>query len=195
MKSYILVFLFLMSHLYSVAITKKEAQFKQTVSAVIQAFSNQDSVAINQLIDKKTGVYLLYREGVFDNYTHLSQIAFHDESFPQVMFSYAKGIPSTSLRYAKLPTYQCEPGQWNKKGLFVDTTKTSHLLSSICKSRNKLVPDNIEPKTITAYYQLEGLSRRVVLSVNELELVFYVSYIKGKWYLTIVDHVTSDCSA
>ena len=82
-----------------------------------------------------------------------------------------------------------------KKGLFVDTTKTSHLLSSICKSRNKLVPDNIEPKTITAYYQLEGLSRRVVLSVNELELVFYVSYIKGKWYLTIVDHVTSDCSA
>jgi hypothetical protein len=58
MKSYILVFLFLMSHLYSVAITKKEAQFKQTVSAVIQAFSNQDSVAINQLIDKKNWALL-----------------------------------------------------------------------------------------------------------------------------------------
>ena len=195
MKSYVLFLLFLMSHFYSVAITKKEAQFKQTVNAVIQAFSNQDSVAINQLIDKKTGLYLLYREGVFDNYTHLSQITFHDESFPQVMFSNAKGIQSTSLRYAKLPTYQCEPGQWNKKGLYVDTTKTSHLLSSICKSRNKLVPDNIESKTIAAYYLLERVSRRVVFSMNELELVFYVSYLKGKWYITMVDHMTSDCSA
>jgi hypothetical protein len=82
-----------------------------------------------------------------------------------------------------------------KKDYLLTLPKQVILLSSICKSRNKLVPDNIEPKTIAAYYQLEGLSRRIVLSVNELELVFYVSYIKGKWYLTMVDHVTSDCSA
>jgi hypothetical protein len=70
------------------------------------------------------------------------------------------------------------------------------MVSAICKMRNKLVPDHITAKTISRYYTLEQKSRRVVLvGKNDLELVFYLSYLNGLWVLTIVDHVSSDCSA
>ena len=85
---------------------------------------------------------------------------------------------------------------WSKKGCWTDTTKKSHLVSSICKTRNKLVPDHIPAKKINAYYTLENKSRRIVLvSDDELELIFFLSFIDGKWYLTVIDTVSSDCSA
>lgn len=176
--------------------TGKEASFKQTVHAVVKAFSRQDSIAINKLIHKKTGIYLLYRNGVFDNYTPLQAISFSSEGFPEIMFTNAKGIASQTLQYGKLPKYSCDKEGWNKKGLFTDTSKVDHLLSEICKARNKYVPDNIPAKTIKNYFQLELKSRRVVLvGKGDAELVFYLTYMGGKWYLTIFDQVSSDCSA
>jgi hypothetical protein len=92
--------------------------------------------------------------------------------------------------------WDCDKEVWSKTGLFVDTTKTNHLLSKICKDRNKYRPDNIPNKTIQYFYDLENDSRRIVLNdKNGIELVFYLTYLNGKWVLTIIDNVSSDCSA
>ncbi len=78
----------------------------------------------------------------------------------------------------------------------MDTTKIDHLVSQICIDRNKNRPVAISIKTIQFFYNPEYKSRRIVLSANEeKDLVFYLSYLNGKWYLTIIDTVTSDCSA
>ena len=175
--------------------TKKEQQFKATVQQIVIAFSKQDSTAISKFINKTIGVYQLHRTGVFDHYNHFKTLGFSDTSYPQVLFRSSKGIQLLPLIYTTLPTWSCDNERWSKKGLFADTTKTDHLLSKICKDRNKYVPDNISDKTIRFFNDLENKSRRIVLyDDNRIELVFYLSYLNNRWFLTIVDNVSSDCS-
>lgn len=174
----------------------KEQLFRQTLNAVVEAISQQDSLAVNRLIHPHQGLSLLYRNGVFDNIEQVDRISFSGEGFPWIMLTHAKGIKKQTLKYGRLPVYSCDKESWSKKGCWTDTTKKSHLVSSICKTRNKLVPDHIPAKKINAYYTLENKSRRIVLvSDDELELIFFLSFIDGKWYLTVIDTVSSDCSA
>ena len=179
----------------AVAQQSKEQQFVKTVNALIKAFSTQDSAAVAQYIHPKKGVTLLFRQGVFDNVMDLSTISFNDDGFPQVMFTACKSIKSAPLKYATLPKFDCGNTRWSKHGLYVITKRIDHMVSTICKTRNKLLPDNISNTTIQKYYNLELKSRRVILTGKDYDnLIFYVSYIDGKWYLTIFDEVTCDCS-
>ncbi len=196
MKKTTLIILCLFIHLLAFSQKNKEQQFAQTVTKLIKAFSMQDSATLATYIHPQKGVLLLFRQGVFDNLTKLNTISFHDENFPQVLFTNCKGIKTFPMKYAPLPKFNCDKQSWSKKGLFVDIKKTDHLASSICKNRNKYVPDNIPSSTIQKYYKLELNSRRVVLTGNDYEnLIFYLSYIDGGWYLTMFDEVTCDCSA
>src|SRR6185503_14187117 len=181
-------------HLFNQS-NSKEQQSKVTVQQIIDGFSKQDSSKISKFIDKKQGVYLLHRIGVFDTYEHFKTITFSDPTYPQILFTSAKRIRHDTLQYAAWPAFDCGQELWSKKGLFVDTTRTDHIVSEICKSRNENRPDTISAKTIQFFYNLENKSRRIVLNdANEKDLVFYLSYLNGKWYLTIIDSVSSDCS-
>ena len=175
--------------------TTKEKRFRIAVQQIIIAFSKQDSATISKYVNKKIGLYQLDRVGVFDQYHHFKTLSFSDTTYPQVLLRQSEKVDLLPLRYANLPTWDCEKEEWSKKGLFVDTTKIDHLLSKICKDRNKYRPDNIPNKTIQFFYDLEIKSRRMVLYDNAgRELVFYLSYLDDNWYLTIIDNVSSDCS-
>jgi len=51
-------------------------------------------------------------------------------------------------------------------------------------------------ETIEKFKEIEGKSHRIVLVDNEGgELIFYITLINNKWYLTILDRVSSHCSA
>ncbi len=174
----------------------QELLFRKTVHAVIDAFSKQDSVAVNKLLHPAHGLCLLFRQGVFDNFESVDKIGFRDEGFPGVLFTYAKGIKPVALQYGRLPVFSCDKEAWSKTGCWTDNSRRSHIVSEICKTRNKLVPDHIPTNKIKAFYVLESKSRRVVVvGKDNLELVFYLSYLGGRWYLTIFDTVSSDCSA
>lgn len=196
MKYIMLCLLSINLSMSALAQQSKEQQFVKTVNALIKAFSTQDSVAVAKYIHPKKGVTLLFRQGVFDNVMDLKTISFKDEGFPQVMFTACKGIKSAPLKYATLPKFDCGNTRWTKQGLYVNTKRIDHTVSTICKTRNELVPDNIPNATIQNYYNLEMKSRRVVLTGKDYtNLIFYVSYVDGQWYLTIFDEVTCDCSA
>jgi hypothetical protein len=174
----------------------KEQKFKAAIKEIVQAFSKQDSAKLAAFIKKETGVYQLYRPGVYDAFEHHKTLGFSDSVYPKNLFAGAKSIQLLPLQYATLPAWNCEKNAWSKKGLFTDTTKISHLLSASCKYRNKYVPDNIPNQRIQSFYKLENVSRRIVLNdKNATELVFYLSFLDGKWYLTIIDNVSSDCGA
>ena len=196
MRQLIIIILFLPFYGSGFGQSAKEQAFAKTVKQVVSAFSKQDSTALAKFIDQKTGLYQLYRMGVFDAYTRHTTFSFADSAYPQLLMTNTKNILPLPLTYARLPVWDCDKEAWSKKGLFVDSTRTDHLLSRICKDRNKYVPDNIPQKTIQAFYNLENKSRRLVLfDKNKMELVFYLSYLNGKWYLTIIDNASSDCSA
>ena len=190
--------LFVLYHLNNFCFgqTNKEREFGSAVQQVVLAISSQDSTAVSKFIKKGIGTYQLYRSGVFDNFKYCTTLSFSNKAFPAILISDSKGIKLMSLKYSSLPTYDCDKERWSKSGLFVDTTKISHLLSGICKDRNKNVPDSISRQKIKYFFDLENKSRRIVLcDINHKELVFYLSYINNHWFLTIIDNVTSDCSA
>ena len=172
----------------------KEQEFKAAVQQIVTAFSKQDSATVSKYINRKIGFYQLDRIGVFDHYNHFNTLSFSDTTSPQVLFRQSKNVTLLPLKQASLPTWDCGKEVWNKKGLFVDTTKIDHILSKISKDRNKNVPDSIPAKTIEFFYDLETKSRRIVLyDQNGVEFVFYLSYLNNKWFLTIIDNVSSDC--
>jgi hypothetical protein len=174
---------------------QKEQKFKTTVENIVVAFSKQDSATVSKYINKNVGLYQLDRIGVFDHYNHFKTLSFSGTTYPQVLFNQSKNIKLPILKYAELPTWNCDKKAWSKKGLYVDTTKTDHLLSKICKNRNNYIPDTIPNKTIQFFHNLENKSRRIVLYDNsKVELVFYLTYLNDKWFLTIIDNVSSDCS-
>ena len=195
MKSLAIILILQVLNTFCFGQSQKEKQFETAIQEVVNAFSKQNGETIAKYINKNIGLYQLDRVGVFDHYNRFTAICFTDTTYPQILFRRAKGVQSFSIKYAKLPKWDCGKQVWSKKGLFVDTTTTDHLLSEICKARNKYRPDTISAKTIQYFYSLENDSRRVVLYDNNgIELVFYLTYYHEKWFFTIIDNVSSDCS-
>jgi len=180
--------------LFSATITfgqsSKEQDFVLTLKKIVTALSSRDSVILSRFIDKKTGVFILNRIGIFNTYEHFATLGFSDTTYPNAPFyDYVKFTP---LKYSTLPKFNCE--KWTKTGTFVDTTRIDHLLSKIAKDPNREFK-KVPTKTINELYKLENKSRRVVIAdKNWNELIIYLSFINNKWVLTIIDKVTCDCS-
>ena len=191
MKHSIIIIITLLRAILSFGQTSKEKDFSWTVKKVVAALSSRVSVTLSKYIDKSTGVYILNRIGVVDTYKHFSTLGFSDTTYPNVPFY--DDVKITTLKYSKLPSFDCE--KWTKTGTFVDTTQTNYLLSKIAKGLNKEIKGTVPLNKINQYYNLENKSRRIVIAENKgNELIFYLSFINGKWVLTIIDKATCDCS-
>jgi len=174
--------------------TSKEQDFVNAVKQIVTKLSSRDSVELSKYINKKTGIYVLYVNGVRQTYLHSTTLGFSDTTFPNVPFF--DNVKFTSIKYAKLPNYNCDNSKWSKTGTFVDTTKTDHLLSKTAKWLDKNFGEKISTKTISKFISLESISRRIIITDNKHnDLIFYLSYIDNKWRLTIIDKATCDCSA
>jgi hypothetical protein len=170
----------------------KEAAFKAALADIVQKFVKRDSAGLAKYIDKKTGVYQLHRIGIQDTYDHHSSIGFSDTSYPYIL--YFKNVKLTPLIYGRLPTYDCE--KWSKFGTFTDTTLRDNLLTKTALSRKRNINFEVSQEDLKKITTLESISRRVVI-VNNNDwdyFVIYLSYINGKWVLTIIDNLTGDCS-
>ncbi len=181
-----------------IAQSKKQLDFEKAVKEIVTAFNKDDDKALNKYIDPKTNIYLLYRLGVFDRHYKYAKIDFKDTTYP-MMFLKTK-MKFTKLTYSQLPTYSCDTEKWTKAGLYVDTTKVFYTLSTVCKNLNSSVylgEKGIPQKEIAFYKKLEQQTRRIVCITksNNEDLIFHLFYKNGKWYIWIIDKVTSDCSA
>ena len=173
----------------------KERLFAETSKGVIDAFSNQDSSALAKFIDSKIGVYHLCRGNTFLSYIHLNTVSFSSPGRFVSQLIDCCNIHYFPLQYTALPKWLCDSEAWNKEGLFEDTTTIDHKISAGCKFKRKYQPEDVSLKTIHLFWDLELRSRRIVLQDDQSkENVFYLTYTNNKWYLTIIDKATSDCS-
>jgi hypothetical protein len=164
------------------------------VNGVVSAFRSRDSGRLNRFVHPKRGVVVIYRTGVFNEFKAVSKIDF-DHPVPEY-FSYPEIKSRAPLRYARLPVYNCERNAWSKTGLFCDLKHRDTLLSATAMNLRDYRGDVITRQTIARFRSLEAQSIRVVLvEADGRDLVFYLTRIGGRWYLTILDRVTSDCSA
>jgi hypothetical protein len=169
----------------------KEAAFKAALADIVQKFVKKDSSGLAKYIDKKTGVYQLHKIGIQDTYDHHPSIGFSDSSYPYIL--YFVHVKLTPLIYGRLPQHDCE--KWSKHGSFVDTTLRDNLLTKTALSLKRNTNFQVSQDDLKKITTLESISRRVVIINNDRDyFIIYLSYIKGKWILTIIDSLTGDCS-
>ena len=109
----------------SFAQSVNEKQFSATLKAVVTALKNRDSATLVKYTDNKWGIYIIYRPGILDSYKQYPRLSFSDSTYPIIPFY--DDVKLTTLRYAALPTHNCEG--WSKTGtLLIPRSETICLL-------------------------------------------------------------------
>lgn len=194
MKKAIFTILTILILIPFVKIQAQSDNLENSIIELIKAFDSKDSDKINQYIHPDYGLIVLFRRGVMDEFEKTDKIDYKNpvpEYLPYFPFKL-----DLKIKYQTLPTYDCGSEKWNKTGLYCDTTKRDNLLSKTALNLNEYRDENIPNETIQDFKSIESKSHRIVLIDNEGgELIFYITLIDNKWYLTILDRVSSDCSA
>lgn len=174
---------------------KSEAAFRKTCAAVADAFARQNFKALNKYIHNATGVYLITRPGAIDALTHCDTLKM--KCFAFYPYKDAAGAKKVKLTYGVAPRYSCGDNAWDKKGFVADTATRYHRVSELMAFLSQHEMGNYDAARQEAMRTLENKSRKVVYTelAKKHGIVFYLTCINKKWYLTILDTVASSCSA
>jgi len=170
-----------------------ENTFEETAYSVIKAFEQKDEKSLNELVSTKHGVIVLFRTGVFNEYKHIDNVEFKNhvpKTFPYPAITIDKKIV-----YEDLPRFNCGTMEWSKHGIYCDTIKKDTLLSGTPLNLIKYRGDKISESQVNKFKELEKISRRVILATPKDDFIFHLALIDNKWYLIVIDRITTDCSA
>jgi hypothetical protein len=174
--------------------TQPNASLEAAIVKVVKAFKAQDAATLNQMIAPDKGLTVLFRRGILDEYTNIKAIDLKNPVVEYQFFTDYTVVEQVS--FEALPTFDCENLIWSKYGLFCDENAVDSILSTAALNQIEYGGQVIPETDINAFKALEKDSRRVVLAdAKGGELVFYLTKMQDQWYLTLIDRVTSDCSA
>jgi len=166
------------------------SSLQEVITEFAQAYIKQDQQKINAHIHPELGLYIIYRPGAGDEYTHVDSINFK-KSVPE-HFPYGKISASDLISFAKLPEFDCGTDRWSKLGFFCDTTKTPKQLSIILNFKKEF--EAVSPAEISKIQNIEKDSYRVILTRGD-NLIFHVKKYKDAWYITTLDRAYGWCDA
>lgn len=113
---------------------------EETARKVIMGFQQEDAQLINSLIDKKTGLYVLFHRGASMDVENLKQINFRQpvpEYFPWP--SAGEHVPrDDEFNKKAIPKFNCERG-WNKQGILLAIAMFTIKSAVVWSSRRCLV--------------------------------------------------------
>ena len=189
---------------------------EQFVKKVVETYNEKDSDKFNQFIDKNTGLTLITTTGPNNTWLKVQKVCLDKKCLDNGTAEPA-GIPYQSLleeyktgdlnlntiEFTEKSFFECE--KIEKQGVFVASENKFHALSESinfflenspkilgeeldAKKKNELVKD------IGKFRKIEAKSRRVTVNSKDGTFIFYITNINGKWYLTVIDFASMDCS-
>ncbi|KPE49013.1 hypothetical protein [Chryseobacterium indologenes] len=189
---------------------------EQFVKKVVETYNEKDSDKFNQFIDKNTGLTLITTTGSNNTWLKVQKVCLDKKCLDNGTAEPA-GIPYQSLleeyktgdlnlntiEFTEKSFFECE--KIEKQGIFVASENKFHALSESinfflenspkilgeeldAKKKNELVKD------IGKFRKIEAKSRRVTVNSKDGTFIFYITNINGKWYLTVIDFASMDCS-
>ncbi len=195
MKKYKFYYLLLIC-LVLLSCSKKteKLSLEETIIQVVSAFKEKDSENLKKFISKEEGVVVISQHGVHLFYQKEQKIEDIKESLFWKHMEFSSNFSVVS--FESLPSFSCEEMDWNKYGLFCDTIQRDNTLSSVAEIVKSSEPEYVTDKDIKKFKELEKNSHEVILSdKNGGNLIFHLTQIKGRWYLTVLDYASTDCSA
>lgn len=174
---------------------------EETAKAILQLLKNDDIAAINKnYIHPQFGFYNIYRIGTSDLFKHHLQLKSEKDLDIKSLettetpllggFSEDKNIPNLSRTDVE---YDCSQMKWKKEGFFMSNNMTYPSLPEVMKQYEILQEQKVSAQDKEKAEFVQKNSVRVV-STNS-DIIFYLTKIDGKWYITLIDRVTTDCSA
>ncbi len=174
---------------------KAEATFKKQCTEIVTAFSKQNFKILNKHIYKGRGVYIITRPGAIDALTRYDSL--DAKAFYFYPYKDPKGVKKYPLKYGASPKFDCGTEKWDKSGFIADSAKRYNRLSELMDFLSKNEMWQLDKAEYTLIKAQELQSRKVVFTelAKKHGVVFHLSLINKKWYITLIDMVASDCGA
>lgn len=133
----------------------------------------------------------MYKVGLYDTYMHKDKTD-TIEIFTDINADFSEEKPYT-VKYKTFPAYDPGEEEWEEPGIFADTTHSYSPLTTIIRSGEEYNETEEADSVKSSIKQLEKNSRKVLFT--DINLIFYATPINGKWYLTIIDRISTDVGA
>lgn len=175
----------------------------KTVHEIVKAMSQNNLQLLNtKFINKDFGVYNLYKVDGYENFSYQKMFynVIEEEIIKIDEFSHLiSRVPKKTVNLPIIEAdtkFNCSPYNdayygWTNHGLFL-STNTSTKLKKFMEEKNMLKKDSFKKEDFHKAKMIELMSYKVILTP---EIVFHLNKLEdGKWYITLVDRITTNCS-
>lgn len=170
----------------------KQQKFEQAVTEIMECLAKDDLVTINKkYINPELQLFVLYRMGVPDIFYRTATLE-KDSVYSSPYFYTAALQPGKRVLKLAAVDYDCNHERWTRNGFFYQQNVPKQL-SDIVAFMKQYEGVDTEAETLEAIGIIEKSSYRIV--DTESSVVFWLSWVNNKWYLTVFDLVSMDCSA
>lgn len=170
----------------------KQQKFEQTASEIMECLAKDDLTTINKkYIHPAYELFVVYRMGVPDIFYRTATLE-KDSVYSSPYFYTAALKPGKRVLKLAAVDYDCNHERWSRNGFFYQQNVPKQL-SDIVAFIKKYEGVETEAETLAVIRVIEKNSYRIV--DTESSVVFWLSWINNKWYLTVFDLVSMDCSA
>ncbi|MCA5005245.1 hypothetical protein [Sphingobacterium bovistauri] len=175
---------------------QQNSELEKAIKKTITALNNQDFNTLNAMILKDFGVAVLFRRGAFDNLALVEKLNKNEpipEYLPYDFFGKVKA--NQRVKYETLPEFDCDTEKFTKKeGIYCDMASKYKDISGTALSENEYLEAGWKPEHIEQMKEIEASSKRIVAYGKEGTHIFYLTWYKNNWYLTLLDRFEV-CSA
>ncbi|MWP50351.1 MULTISPECIES: hypothetical protein [unclassified Gilliamella] len=201
--------------------TISQQEFEPTVYQLIDFFNKKDFEAINQYIHKDIGLFIVYNASTSPTMRRIEQLnnlksnnKIIENTIPSWVEDELLGVSisgNPKIQYEQYPTFNPCSEKVNKLGLYANPKEKNIEALKIALDyyhwelkhyqfeknpvweEYQAIADKIAPKTVKVVY-IENFPG--ILPNDEKNIfIFYLTQLDNKWYLTILDFYTMDCSA
>lgn len=113
---------------------RERNQLEMSVYKVLKSVEDNNAEALNEMIHEDFGLYVVHRNGVFDQYTNFEKIVFETRKSGLNLFDYSnfEFEENTPVKYDELSTYICDTEVWTKSGMFCDFNWKNQIINTYC---------------------------------------------------------------
>lgn len=173
---------------------------KLFIKNLMKTFSKHDIEQINKkFINPSFGFYNLYKVEGNEIFTFQKEIYNVVEDQTDELCHMISRVESEAKDYVIIEQdikFDCSPNDdtyygWNGDGLYL-SNKTKTLLSQMMLEANKYQENKYSIDELNKAYFIEKMAYKVILTPD---IIVYVNKIDNKWYITLFDRITTDCSS
>lgn len=190
-------------------------EVEQFVKKVIENYNSKNTEEFNKLIEKNEGLIIIKTLGANSIWSKVSKVCLDNNCvseegqtigvpYQSLLLDYkTKNLNLNKIEFTDKSYFECE--NIEKNGVFVSGIDKFHTLTNSVtffkENYTNIIGQEIDSAKkieletdLVKFKKLEQKSRRVIVNSDAGTFIFYITEISGKWFITIIDFASIDCS-